>query len=110
MVTVVLLRGFSISLSHVRHLASTTEATDLGFPIWTYFLLPLTLLSSRAPLQPDISPIQNRWPGGSGASCPADPACSGARHLRPPHRRDIPAGIEPLRVSLPPTPSAQSGR
>src|SRR5688572_20530064 len=32
----------------------------------------------------------------------ADPPCSGARHLCPPHRRDTPTGIEPFRVSLPP--------
>jgi hypothetical protein len=34
--------------------------TRPGFPIWTHFLFPRTLLSERRALQPGMSPIQNR--------------------------------------------------
>jgi hypothetical protein len=35
------------------------DAVKPGFPIWTHFLLPLTLLSEPRALQPGMSPSQN---------------------------------------------------
>jgi hypothetical protein len=46
------------------------DAVKPGFPVWTHFLFPLTLLSEPRALQPGMSPIQNRCQWGVSGVLP----------------------------------------